>query len=274
MLFTPQYTHEHLSIDGVTCEGALFQSNSRQMLISIHGVADYLVEVGPQVTIRPHPNASEQDITLFADGLVYAVLLLQKREYLPLHAGAIETPQGAVLICGASGSGKSSLIASFVKRGFRFLSDDTSPVKVNEDGNVITLPYLPQLKLSRDSAAMSGFDTVGLQPIRRDAKVDKFYLDLSDCFSNRASPVRTVYVLMRHSGTRLGMEKLSMAEKMKVLLNRTNGFPFIKGLGLSEWHFKRTADLATRLDIKRIRRPDGQNTHTQITDLIMRDLQL
>ena len=173
MLFTPRYTNEPLEIDSVSHEGSIFQANPRQVLIKIKDVADYLVEAGSKVTIRPHPSASEQDIRLFANGVVYAVLLLQRREYLPLHAGAIETPQGAILVCGASGSGKSTLIASFVKRGFRFLSDDTSPVKVNEKGTVITTPYLPQLKLPQTAAASLGFDTTGMQPIRRDAKVDK-----------------------------------------------------------------------------------------------------
>jgi HPr Serine kinase C-terminal domain len=55
-----------------------------------------------------------------------AALLLAWRGSLPFHGSAVSIGDHGVLICGASGAGKSSLTAALVAEGARFLSDDLS----------------------------------------------------------------------------------------------------------------------------------------------------
>ncbi len=53
----------------------------------------------------------------------------QVDRYVILHAAAVETPAGeGVVIAAPSGHGKSSLAQELVRRGYRFLSDDYSPL--------------------------------------------------------------------------------------------------------------------------------------------------
>ena len=54
----------------------------------------------------------------------------QRRNWLALlHAGAVTTPRGCLLICGDSGAGKSTLLAGLVHAGFAFVSDDILPLE-------------------------------------------------------------------------------------------------------------------------------------------------
>jgi coenzyme PQQ synthesis protein D (PqqD) len=51
-----------------------------------------------------------------------------------LHAGAVMTPAGCLLICGESGAGKSTLLAGLLHGGFAFIADDI--VHLDEGGGI------------------------------------------------------------------------------------------------------------------------------------------
>lgn len=46
-----------------------------------------------------------------------------------LHAGAVATPTGCLLLCGDSGAGKSTLLAGLLNAGFGFVADDIVPLE-------------------------------------------------------------------------------------------------------------------------------------------------
>lgn len=46
-----------------------------------------------------------------------------------LHAGAVATPTGCLLLCGDSGAGKSTLLAGLLHAGFGFVADDIVPLE-------------------------------------------------------------------------------------------------------------------------------------------------
>jgi hypothetical protein len=59
-------------------------------------------------------------------------------DLLSIHAAAVATPDGAVLLPGTSGSGKTTLCARLLQRGAAYLSDDS--VALDRDGRVIGYP--------------------------------------------------------------------------------------------------------------------------------------
>lgn len=50
------------------------------------------------------------------------------RAFLALHAGAVTTREGAILLPASRDTGKSTLVASLLQRGFRYLSDEIGPI--------------------------------------------------------------------------------------------------------------------------------------------------
>ena len=123
---------------------------------SVAGVADYLIEQGKRITIAPRLAPDSPDVRLFLLGSVFGFLCNQ-RGVLPIHACSVEVDGGAIAFAGASGMGKSTLAATFHRRGFRLLADDVTPVELS-DGAIRFLPGLRRIRLWGDSMQAAGWD--------------------------------------------------------------------------------------------------------------------
>lgn len=67
-------------------------------------------------------------------------------DLLWMHAGAIARSGGALLLAGKSGQGKSTLTTYLCEHGWRFLSDDVAPVRMDVD-RVIPFMQMPVRRL-------------------------------------------------------------------------------------------------------------------------------
>ncbi len=94
------------------------------------------------VPFKPLPL--DQAFPLFEWGLNWCVAK-HINQYLILHAGVIEKGGHAVVLAAPPGSGKSTLCAGLVARGWRLLSDELALVSP-EDGRLIPLPRPVSLK--------------------------------------------------------------------------------------------------------------------------------
>lgn len=109
------------------------------------GYAEYSVEVSGVPKARAIlAGASEQDAAL-AFVLSVLPLALPLFGLEPLHGSAVGCEEGALLILGGAGTGKSTLAAALVEQGWRFLADDACAI----DGNGILWPGPPLLSLRR-----------------------------------------------------------------------------------------------------------------------------
>lgn len=89
------------------------------------GVARYVC-VGNRVLVAPEPGANEADIAAMLIATVLPALLWARGEIV-LHAAAFADPRRAraVAIAGASGTGKSTLLAQAVAAGACVIADDS-----------------------------------------------------------------------------------------------------------------------------------------------------
>ncbi len=94
------------------------------------------------------------------------ILCMLEHLYLaPIHAGCVRFQDRGVLLCGDSGAGKSSLAYACARRGWTFVSDDTSAlVRSRKDLTVVGNPYQVRFR----EAAVDLFPELGRQaPTRR-----------------------------------------------------------------------------------------------------------
>ena len=91
----------------------------------------------------------EAAINVALDRIAYG-LIVDLDDAVALHAASVGIGDSAVLIAGSTGSGKTSLAAWLVSRGFDFLSDE---IAVAADGRVFTFPR-PLLTKSRSDAVI------------------------------------------------------------------------------------------------------------------------
>jgi HprK-related kinase A len=90
------------------------------------------------------PLPASQAFALLEWGLNWCIST-QCHQYLIIHAAVVETGGHAILLPAPPGSGKSTLCAALVARGWRLLSDELALIDV-QNGNVIAMPRPISLK--------------------------------------------------------------------------------------------------------------------------------
>jgi len=111
---------------------------------------------------------------------------------LVLHASACATPQGAMAFMGMSGTGKSTLAASFGLLGFAVLTDDCLLVE-EQDGEIMTVPSYPGLRLWPETVTALFEQEPVLQPLAHYTDKKRLLFD-QDHFDGPLS-LRAIYVL-------------------------------------------------------------------------------
>ncbi|MEJ7583168.1 MAG: hypothetical protein WKF43_03595 [Acidimicrobiales bacterium] len=96
--------------------------------------------------------------------------LMKRRRCYPLHAGGVVVEEGAVLLPGASGAGKTTLTTALLEAGAGFLSDDMVFLRSRAGGHsgdrLEVLSFADELDVTDTTAAMFTelADLVGLSP--------------------------------------------------------------------------------------------------------------
>jgi energy-coupling factor transporter ATP-binding protein EcfA2 len=128
--------------------------------LHIPTVASYQVTPGGEVHISPSDNIPMSELSVFLLGPVLSMLCHQ-RGLLPIHAAAIRWRDGAILLAGRSGSGKSTFAAALARRGYEVLSDDLSIVAETGHGCSV-MPMSNELRLWKDALQALDIPSEGL----------------------------------------------------------------------------------------------------------------
>jgi hypothetical protein len=135
-------------------------------------------------------------------------------DLLWMHAGVVER-NGAILISGMSGQGKSTMTTRLCEYGWRFLSDDVAPVRMSAD-RVIPFPQAPVRRLhagrevSREELGTLARETVKLDP---------------ETICRDEAEIRGVVFIEYAAGSRATLTRLDMGTAaMEILRNATNFF--------------------------------------------------
>lgn len=126
------------------------QANFADFHISLERPSTFRRWLKPQVEFRfdgksPFkPLPLDQAFPMFEWGLNWCVSSHANR-YLIIHAAVVEKDGNAAVLPAPPGSGKSTLCAALVNRGWRLLSDELALLRVG-DGRIVPLPRPVSLK--------------------------------------------------------------------------------------------------------------------------------
>jgi hypothetical protein len=166
-------------------------------MLTIAGIARFLVADGQRVTIETSQPADESAIRLYLLGTVLAILSFQ-RGLLPLHASCLALDAGAVAIAGDSGAGKSTLAATLALRGVTILADDVCVVDTSAPGGPLAWPTVSRIKLWHDSLDRLGLQAAGMEQVRKG--IDKYALCEIPTFQTDPVPLAALYHITREAG--------------------------------------------------------------------------
>jgi len=238
----------------------------QSLWLQVPEVARFLISDGTSITIDPEPGIDEDSLRVFLLGSALGALLFQ-RGYLVLHGNAIRIGDQCLVCVGHSGAGKSTLAAGFLQRGHDILADDVIPV----DEHGCALPGFPRIKLWQDTADRLGIETAGLRRIR--PEMEKFNYPLQDRFTDQPLPIRWVYILGSHHQPDIRFEQIRGLERFTPLRNNTYRVRFMEGLPLRTYHLQRCGQLASRIHLTRVTRPDHGFELDSLIDRILADIE-
>jgi len=231
---------------------AHLEVNENDFSLEVHNVASYRVQNGNNVRIHPHENADRASIELFLNGSVLGAVLHQ-RGILPFHGSSFEYEGKGVIICGSSGTGKSSITVAFCQNGGRFITDDITPVRI--DGSATTIiPIKTRIKLWDDSFQKLKIGNDNFEKIR--PTLNKFYLSPQKVFFTEKQ-LNHIIILSKHNKDDFEMNKLSGMLKYNALRNQIYRKMYLKGMPETEKnYFKQLFKLASTVRVTQIFRPD------------------
>ena len=245
--------------------GPYYRMSPQGVWFDVPDVAEFLITDGAEIIVHPKPNADDASVRLFLLGSAFGAILSQ-RSLLTLHGNAIRIGDRCLICVGDSGAGKSTLAAGFMRRGFDVLSDDVAPI----DSSGWAIPGFPRMKLWQDAADTLGIETRGLARIR--PELEKYNVPL---ISQGSDPVRVawIYALTKGPSADLEIERVTGAEKYKLLYDYTYRMEFIQGMNRQAEHLRRGGELAPRIAMSRVVRPEAGYDVNRLIDRLIADIQ-
>jgi hypothetical protein len=121
------------------------------VFVSVPDYCDFVISSdGRAVACCLEDSASVEWFQTYLLGIVLSFALL-KLGHEPLHAAVVVVEGRGIAFLGDSGYGKSTLAASFVRDGYRILTDDLLIIR-EVDGVLCALPGPPRIKLFPEMA--------------------------------------------------------------------------------------------------------------------------
>lgn len=239
--------------------------SKNQIWFCIKETAIYYICNGKTIVVEPYNNYDEEKVRIFLLGSALGMLLIQ-RNIVAIHGSAIEINGRVVVITGESGSGKSTLAAAFLTKGYAFLADDVSAVTIDKDEEYLVNPAYPKQKLCLDAIKKLELNMDKFLMI--DTERNKFSAFINNNFINHSAPLRTVIELSVGDVNIPEINKVQGMDKLRVIIKNIYRTELLNYIGFDQIFFKSCIDLASKVEVYRIIRPNNGFYVEQQIDLI------
>lgn len=245
----------------------LYQGKVGEFLLTVPGVARYHV-TPDRITITPEAQTTGSAIRVYLFGSAMGALL-HLRGVLALHSSAVRLPDGrAVLLAGASTSGKSTLAAALAQRGYPLLADDLAAVHQDTEGRAWLYPGLARCKLWAD--ALEKLALTGSEKERLAPTLEKYQLTLM--LDPQSARLAYLYEIQADEQvSEVVLTPVTGWAKLQTLDKQTYRPGFITALGLQAAHLQHLSQVAPQLQVRRLVRPRRTNTLDALVALLERD---
>jgi hypothetical protein len=237
--------------------------NNHCFKLLVPGIATYWAEGGANIIIEKVEDVDEREVRLFCLSNVFAAILNQ-RKIFPLHAAAIKIENHLVLICGHSGVGKSTLLASLLSKGFKIFSDDVCVPFITSSSKVYMHSSYPIMKLWKDT--LSQFPHLGETNIQLRPDYDKYGIFFHNEFESIAVMPSFVFFLEKSKERKvLHCREIKGIELFKKLESNAYRSEYLGALDLKQSHFELFTSLANQLKGYVLERPENINTIVELS---------
>lgn len=258
------------SLPDAEFRGVRYEMTQNKFLLRVDNVARYHVTNGDRIVVEPFPDAEPQAVRLFLLGSAFGALL-QQRDLVPIHASVMEMGGRAVMFCGPSAMGKSTLAMTLYNRGYRMLADDVCVIKLDEAGFPLVIPGYPQFKLWADALNVLNAGAPAT-PTNARPGLEKYMLDARARFCSTVLPLKTIYFIGRTNSSSFELKPIRGKDKFIALFNNTYRIQFLEKLIDKSFHHRLCTAIAKSVNMVRLIRPDEPFQPDKLADLVEKDM--
>ena len=256
----------HAHLEEPVHRGPLLEVTRTQGRLRVPGVAAYATEVDGPVSSRPESTATAADLRCFLTGPVRA-LDLTLHGVPCLRAAAVRLGEGAVVVCGPSGSGTSVLAAALARRGHPVLADGVVPLATT--GPVVELwPTSDRVQLWPAAARQWDLDPEAGSIVRPALAKRAYALGPSDPAAPPVPVTRIVVLTVDLRSDDVAEARLTQGGARVAALARATWHADVAQALDPLGHLAATARLADRLPMTVLSRPRETWTADALADLL------
>ena len=227
-----------------------YRINEHEFSMDVENVGYFYAAHGNSVEVTPYEGVDDATLDVYLNGSSYGAILHQ-RGILTMHASSFKFREKGILLCGESGAGKSSLTTAFVLEDNPFLTDDVTPILV-ENGRPMILAMSDRVKLWNDSLEQLNQSSKALKRI--DPETEKYYFPIAQR-KNKTFQVHHIFLLEIHPTEEFIMEEITGAEKVTTLREQIYRPEYLMGMPKNEaLFFKQLIELSKNTTLTRIKR--------------------
>lgn len=228
---------------------------------------------GNTIIYEKKPNVDHKNLRNYILGWGMSMAMLQRKVPV-IHCSALTDGNGAYLISGSSGSGKSTVTTGLLNNGLKFLADDTSAAYVDKASKQAFATHCyPYRKLCRGELKDWNLNEEDLIYIDEDK--DKFLVPYEDEYNLKPVPIKALIFIEKlvsrdpNAPVTVGKYEITGIQKIhyfykalflsRLLKENENG-PFL---------FQLCLDLAGYVPVYVVTRPVEGDTRQEILDTIL-----
>lgn len=221
----------------------------------IDDVSNYDIANGDTITVEPLIDTCEQEVKTFLLGTSFG-MLLQQKNLIAIHGGAVVVNNKAIVITGDQGAGKSTLVNGFRHRGFGFMADDVSVTGVDLNGDIVIKSAYPQQKVCKDAMIKMGYNLEDFKLI--DEGRQKYVVPVTKTFRHEDLNLGAIFYITKDNVEEVKIEEIKGTEKLNILINNIYRIELLRLIGMNKEYFTKCLNIAKKIPIFKITRPvDG-----------------
>ncbi len=226
---------------------------------------------GSRIVCHPWQNVPWGEVNPFIQGRMLP-LALNFQGAVTLHGAAVEVDGGVVALLGTSGTGKSTLSASFHALGYTLVADDL--VAVWQDGDEPTVEWGPN-HVRLDEHSINFITSQLSEPLKAEPDYDKTRVTLRQPLADVSdgAPLRTIYLLERvEAGELEGPEivELSSVNALPAIMHGISNNSILEKKRLAE-QFGLITQMLNRVPVKRLRYPSSFELLPEVCKVVNAD---
>lgn len=220
--------------------------------LAIPGVVRMMMHGGDTLTYAVESGAASEEVAIFLTGTGIGILLHQRRAVV-LHASAVRVGDHAVLFCGPSGEGKSTLAAALCEAGHDLVADDFCRLELHEGAAPLVHPDGRQMRLWED--ATEGLGIAGRRGARVRAAIRKFYV-APRAVTDRPLPIGAIYALREaRAPFAPGLHVPNLVDAALIIRRNAYRPLLVREMNQKQLYFEAAARLVRDVEIRILARP-------------------